>query len=738
MSLDAYIPLVWVDYADSPDLSAANLNHLEQGIKAVTDELLAFEASWVAAFQPISAELTAVAGISTTGYVKRTGSAAWTTTASIPVADISGVLPVANGGTGQSSYTAGDLLYASSSTALARLPDVATGNVLRSGGVGAAPAWGKVSLASDVSGTLQAAQFPALTGDVTTSAGGLSTTLASIIAAAGPVGGGATVPVITYDAKGRLTAVSTASITPAGIGALPASGGLTNKLAKWTSSSTLSSGIITDDGDWIYADPGVSSGGRFKARASIGKAQFVGNTPGDWWGIGSYSSGIVQIGHCSSDGVWLGNAFSFVVQGSFGVTGNISANGAVDGGLSRMQTSAISATQAWFGYAGLNTAGAYRGFYAGSGGDLRIASAGGTSVSIGTGASYNALVVSDTAVTLANPLSGTSAAFSGALTVGASTAMLKRVSGVLTDAVSGTDYLPWGSATGTVDLANVNSRVAGVYALNGTTWGNAPSGILNSSDALLLQSHVASSGVMLQILSNHQSYSDGNLWFRRSASTSGTGGTWFKVWHDGNLSASTLPGGPYIPLAGGVVVSGFLNMYADIYVNAGHRLRCANWYTTDSGIFSTSSSFVFDSGTTVAMQSAEINGTASIFAANIGALSVSSSVVASSASFSAPAATSPGYGPDILTITWSAPVIFLDSHSTKFRQYILPTSSVARTVTLIFGPSASANPAMVYMSGSEVIYDKGGNLVCSASTVMQRWGAMTIRKDTGSTIWYEI
>ena len=43
--------------------------------------------------------------------------------------------------------------------------------------------------------------------------------LASVIAAGGPVGSGATVPVITYDAKGRLTAVTTAAITPAGIGA---------------------------------------------------------------------------------------------------------------------------------------------------------------------------------------------------------------------------------------------------------------------------------------------------------------------------------------------------------------------------------------------------------------------------------------------------------------------------------------------------------------------------------------
>jgi fibronectin-binding autotransporter adhesin len=63
-------------------------------------------------------------------------------------------VPAANGGTGQSSYTTGDLLYASGATALSKLAGVATGNVLLSGGVATAPAWGKVGLATHISGTL--------------------------------------------------------------------------------------------------------------------------------------------------------------------------------------------------------------------------------------------------------------------------------------------------------------------------------------------------------------------------------------------------------------------------------------------------------------------------------------------------------------------------------------------------------------------------------------------------------
>jgi hypothetical protein len=46
------------------------------------------------------------------------------------------------------------LLYASGATALSKLADVATGNVLISGGVATAPSWGKVALATHVSGSL--------------------------------------------------------------------------------------------------------------------------------------------------------------------------------------------------------------------------------------------------------------------------------------------------------------------------------------------------------------------------------------------------------------------------------------------------------------------------------------------------------------------------------------------------------------------------------------------------------
>jgi hypothetical protein len=58
------------------------------------------------------------------------------------------------GGTGFASYAVGDILYADTTTSLAKLPDVVVGNALISGGVNAPPVWGKIGMATHVSGTL--------------------------------------------------------------------------------------------------------------------------------------------------------------------------------------------------------------------------------------------------------------------------------------------------------------------------------------------------------------------------------------------------------------------------------------------------------------------------------------------------------------------------------------------------------------------------------------------------------
>ena len=109
-------------------------------------------------------------------------------TATTGAVTLAGTLTAANGGTGQSSYVVGDLLYASTTTALSKLTDVPTGNALISGGVGVAPSYGKIGLTTHVSGTLalanggtNATSAPAamasLTGFTTTATATGTTTL---------------------------------------------------------------------------------------------------------------------------------------------------------------------------------------------------------------------------------------------------------------------------------------------------------------------------------------------------------------------------------------------------------------------------------------------------------------------------------------------------------------------------------------------------------------------------------
>lgn len=60
-----------------------------------------------------------------------------------------GVLSAIGGGTGQSSYTVGDILYASTTTALSKLAAGAQGKVIVSAGAGLAPIYGNASVFDD-------------------------------------------------------------------------------------------------------------------------------------------------------------------------------------------------------------------------------------------------------------------------------------------------------------------------------------------------------------------------------------------------------------------------------------------------------------------------------------------------------------------------------------------------------------------------------------------------------------
>jgi hypothetical protein len=75
-------------------------------------------------------------------------------TATTGAVTLAGTLGATSGGTGLTSYTTGDIIYASATNTLSALADVATGNALISGGIGVAPSYGKIGLTTHVSGTL--------------------------------------------------------------------------------------------------------------------------------------------------------------------------------------------------------------------------------------------------------------------------------------------------------------------------------------------------------------------------------------------------------------------------------------------------------------------------------------------------------------------------------------------------------------------------------------------------------
>lgn len=131
---------------------------------------------------------------------------------------MSGTLIAANGGTGQTSYAVGDLLYASTTSALSKLAGVATGNALISSGVNTAPAWGKVGLTTHVSGTLPIANGG--TGSTSTTYCNLQSNITGVL----PVANGGTGANTAAAARTALSAA--ASGTNTDITTLNPTGGL--------------------------------------------------------------------------------------------------------------------------------------------------------------------------------------------------------------------------------------------------------------------------------------------------------------------------------------------------------------------------------------------------------------------------------------------------------------------------------------------------------------------------------
>ena len=105
---------------------------------------------------------------------------------------VTGTLPIANGGTNLTTYTQGDIVYASATNTLGKLADVATGNSLISGGVGADPLWGKIGLTTHISGTLPTANGGTNLTSFTTNGAVYATSTSALTTGTLPIASGGT------------------------------------------------------------------------------------------------------------------------------------------------------------------------------------------------------------------------------------------------------------------------------------------------------------------------------------------------------------------------------------------------------------------------------------------------------------------------------------------------------------------------------------------------------------------
>ena len=171
-------------------------------------------------------------------------------------AEVTGTLPTGNGGTGLSSFTAGDLVYYASGTTLTKLAKGAAGEVLTMNSGATAPEWASAA-AGDITGvTITTASNSGLAGGDTASSGAFSATLTTdlnnLTAATVDVAADS-IAIVDADASNGTRKESIADLVDAIDGtALSASSGVLN--VSGITTSEIASGTLVDSSDTIASN----------------------------------------------------------------------------------------------------------------------------------------------------------------------------------------------------------------------------------------------------------------------------------------------------------------------------------------------------------------------------------------------------------------------------------------------------------------------------------------------------
>lgn len=150
------------------------------------------------------------------------------------------------GNSASSNFVAGTTGWQITSAGVAEFRAATVGGALTATGIITGIGSGLTALpAASLTGTIAAAQMPAFTGDLTTTAGAVATTLATVNANVGTFGSASQTVTVTVNAKGLVTAITQQALSGGGT---TTGTGTTGTHAKWSGASVLADSLVSESG----------------------------------------------------------------------------------------------------------------------------------------------------------------------------------------------------------------------------------------------------------------------------------------------------------------------------------------------------------------------------------------------------------------------------------------------------------------------------------------------------------